>query len=202
MDKIKHITAVVLAGGQSRRMGEDKAALPLAGRPLIEHVTEAAARAFETVMVAGPESVATGLKTVPDTCQRIGPLAGVLAGFQADAAEWVFALPCDSPFIPEAFMRGMAELTDGHDVIVPRNGEFLEPLHAIYSRRCVPPIEDLIASGERKIIKLYDLVSILEVRADLLSKWDPQALAFFNLNTPEDLEKAEDILGSDLDFRT
>jgi molybdopterin-guanine dinucleotide biosynthesis protein A len=94
--------------------------------------------------------------------------------------------------VPEPFLRGMAALADDSaDVVVPRPGTFLEPLHALYARTCLSPCEALISSGERQIIRLYDLVRVRVAGPELLAEWDPEGLAFFNLNTPQDLARAE-----------
>jgi molybdenum cofactor guanylyltransferase len=193
--KIIGVTAVVLAGGQGRRMGREKCMIELGGRPLIEWMVEGAGRVFERVIICGPLELARpGVPAFPDEQPGAGPLAGILAGLKAAGTPWIMALPCDSPFVPELFLRGMASLASGHDVVVPRQGELFEPLHALYSARCRPEIERLIGEGERRIVALYDQVKTREVRPELVALWDPAGLAFFNINTPADLSRAEAIL--------
>jgi len=107
----------------------------------------------------------------------------------------VFVLPCDSPFVSEAFLRGMVSLMNDHDeVIVPRDGELYEPIHALYSRSLIPLMERIIDSGERKITLLYEEARVKEVGPELIREWDPERMTFFNVNTPEDLARAEEFL--------
>lgn len=187
------MAALILAGGRGRRMGREKATTPLGDRTLLEHTAERARAVFGEVLVSGPPSLQRfGYPVVPDPAAGVGPLAGILAGLRAAAAPWVFVLPCDSPFVPEAFLRGMAAaIGDTDDAVVPRVGEFWEPLHALYARACAEPVASLIAAGERQIIRLYDRVRVKVVGPELLSRWDPEGLAFFNINTAADLECAQ-----------
>jgi molybdenum cofactor guanylyltransferase len=190
--KLTEVAAVILAGGKGRRMGLAKATIKLGGRPLVEHVALLAKRVFERVYVSGPSELEfLGLPVVPDQEPGQGPLAGVLSGLKAAGTPWVFVLPCDSPFIPEAFLWGMASLVNDHEVVVARSGGFYEPLHALYSRRLLPAMEQLISSGERKITSLYERARVKEATPDKLREWDPEAMAFFNINTPEELVRAE-----------
>jgi len=190
--KIDDVAAVVLAGGKGERLGRDKAVVPLGGKPLIEHVTAAAAKVFETVLIAGPARLAfTGYPAAPDETTGVGPLSGILAGLRATDAPWIFTLPCDSPFVSEAFLRGMAALPRNADVIVPRPSVHYEPLHALYSQSCRPHVERMIAAGERKILKLYDLVQVIEVPPEVTDGWDPDGMVFFNVNTQENFEAAQ-----------
>jgi molybdopterin-guanine dinucleotide biosynthesis protein A len=179
--KIVGVAAVILAGGQGRRMGREKCRIELGEKTLLEWMVEAAQRVFERVIISGPPGLSRpGVPAFPDARPGAGPLAGIMAGLQAAGTPWIMALPCDSPFVPELFLRGMASLASGHDVVVPRRGEWFEPLHALYSVRCRPEVERLIGLGERRIIALYDLVKTREVGPELVSLWDPQGLAFFN----------------------
>jgi molybdopterin-guanine dinucleotide biosynthesis protein A len=195
--KIREVAAVIMAGGRGRRMGRDKCLIELGGKALVRRAAETAAKVFERVIISGPSSLnATGLIAAPDERQGAGPLAGILAGLKATGAPWIMTIPCDSPFVPEAFLIGMVSLRGEYDVVVPRQGEFHEPLHALYSCRCIPGIEGLIAQGEKRIIALYGLVKTREVGPETYGNWDPQGLAFFNINTPADLSRAEDYLAS------
>ncbi|HUT52880.1 MAG TPA: molybdenum cofactor guanylyltransferase [bacterium] len=193
--KIVGVAAVIMAGGRGRRMGREKCLIEFGGKTLLAWMVEGAQRVFERVIISGPAGLARpGVPAFPDERPGAGPLAGIMAGLKAAGTPWIMALPCDSPFVPELFLRGMASLASGHDVVVPRRGEWFEPLHALYSVRCLPYVERLIGQGERRIITLYDLVKTREVGPELVSRWDPHDLAFFNINTPADLARAQAIL--------
>jgi molybdopterin-guanine dinucleotide biosynthesis protein A len=195
--RLKEVSAVVLAGGRGSRIGRDKALIKLGGCPLIERVVSRAAGVFENVIVSGPERLEIkGFSVVPDERRGMGPIAGILAGLISAGTPWIMALPCDSPFIPEEFMRGMVSLINDHEVVAPKSGGFYEPLHALYSRSLIPRFERNIKAGESKIISLYQQVRVFEVGPEIYGKWDPEGMAFFNINTEDDLRRAEEYLHS------
>jgi len=185
-------TAVILAGGAGRRMGRDKALIELGGKPLAKYAAEGAAKVFGTVVISGPPSLsALGFSVVSDEYAGGGPLSGIHAALSASDTDWIFVMPCDSPFVPEAFMRGIAAEAKDCDVVVPRHGRFYEPLHAMYHKRCLPHVKRLLDEDEHKIVRLYEFVRVKELGPELFEEWDPELLAFFNINTPEDMKKAE-----------
>ena len=191
------ITALIMAGGMSSRMGDDKALISMDGESLVERATRRASKVFSKVMVSGPdEHRVSGLPLIKDEYINMGPMAGLLAGLEASETDWIFALPCDSPFVPENFLRGMSGLAHNCDVVVPRPGDFYEPLHALYSKTTAPFMRELLENRKRRIIELYDLVITKEVRPETYMKWDPDEMAFFNINLPGDLEEAKKLLKS------
>jgi molybdopterin-guanine dinucleotide biosynthesis protein A len=195
-NKLKQVTAVVLAGGRGSRIGRDKAFIRLSGRPLIEHIASKAAGVFEKVIISGPESLnKMGFAAVPDQHAGAGPIAGILSGLTVSQTPWIMVLPCDSPFVPEKFMRGMAALINDHEVVVPRAGGHYEPLHSLYSRELIPRFKHSISRGESKIISLYEKARLLEVGPEIYGPWDPEEMAFFNINTEDDFRRAEEYLG-------
>ncbi len=189
------ITALIMAGGMSSRMGRDKALVRLNGETLVERAARRSSKVFCEVMISGPdEHMVSGFPFVKDEYQNMGPMAGLLAGLEASKTNWIFALPCDSPFVPEEFLRGMSGLTHDCDVVVPRPGDFYEPLHALYSKRTAPLMRELLENGKRRIIELYGLVITKEVKPEIYMKWDREEMAFFNINLPGDLEAAKQLL--------
>lgn len=193
--KIAEVSALILAGGRSRRMGRDKALIELGGMTLLERTARQAAGVFEQVWISGTADLARlGFPVIPDREPGLGPIGGIITGLESIETPWLFALPCDSPFLSGAFLRGLAALTADCEVVIPRRNQFYEPLHALYARACLPALRELVAQGERQIIKLYPMVRVKEVGEDLLNQWDPEGLAFFNVNTPEDLKQAEEIM--------
>jgi molybdopterin-guanine dinucleotide biosynthesis protein A len=95
------------------------------------------------------------------------------------------------PLVNPTLVRLLVEQKAKWDVVVPRMGEFLEPLHAVYSKRCLPTMEQFLLSGGRRILDLYPKLKVLEVSEAELRKVDPELLSFFNVNTPEDLSEVE-----------
>ena len=191
-------TAVILAGGQSQRMGQDKAWLDVGGQPLIVHVVERLRNlAAEVIVVRGtPTSPLPKLlaRVVEDRCQGMGPLAGLQAGLDASATPWIFAAACDMPLLNPALIRYLALLRPGYDVIVPYPAGQPEPLHAFYHRRCLPVIEQALASQQRPIWRIYDKLRIRPVLPAELVIFDPDLQSFVNINTPIEWEKVRRLI--------
>jgi molybdopterin-guanine dinucleotide biosynthesis protein A len=176
------MTAIVLAGGQSRRMKADKAGLDVAGRTLLEHVLAQVEPLFDEVLVsvsegqagqvrrklAGrrgrrPKATATAppspgrVRFVEDERPDLGPLGGILAGLRAARNDACMVLACDIPDIDIPLLEALARTTCGSEITVPVGPSGLyEPLFALYRRPIIPRIEALLASGERSILPLFD----------------------------------------------
>lgn len=193
------ITAVVLAGGLSRRMGRDKAVEPFDGEPLIRRVIQRAVNAVSAedvvVVVADTERAAAlplsaGHRTAVDVFPDCGSLGGIYTGLDAARTEWALVVACDMPFLSAPLLEHMAGLREGADAVVPLLGSFPEPTHALYSRRCRPAIEKRLRVGELKISGFFEDVSVRYLPEDAVREFDPELLSFFNINRPEDLARA------------
>lgn len=190
-------SAVILAGGQSRRMGTDKAFLAMEGRPLIQRLVERVrALADDVVIVANDPKPyrRVGARVVGDLVKGAGALGGLHAGLSAAAHEWAFAFACDMPFLNLNLLRHMASLTPGYDAVVPRPNGLEEPLHALYHKRCLTPIARSLAAGDLKVISFLADVRVRYVEEAEIALFDPRHLSFFNANTPEEWEEALRIL--------
>jgi molybdopterin-guanine dinucleotide biosynthesis protein A len=189
------ITGIVLAGGESRRMGGvNKALLKIGGRPVIERIVDVLTRVFrEIILIANnPEPFRyLGLPIYPDIMPGRGSLGGLLTGLRESPGGAGFLTACDMPFLNEALIRLLAGLLSRHDVVIPNIDGMLEPLHAVYSKRCIPNIEALLQADDLKILNLFPNVDVLEVREKDLVRMDPHLAFAMNLNTPEDFERAE-----------
>jgi len=188
------ITGIILAGGESRRMGGvNKALLRIADTTIIERVTKAVGGVFSEVIVVTnhPEDFRfLDLPMFPDIRSGCGSLGGLYTGLKRCRREYGFLVGCDMPFLDSEAIRFMAERVDDHDVVVPRIREHLEPLHAIYSVRCIPHIERLLDRGDLKIIDIFDQVDVLEIPESDLRRFDRDLRFLVNLNTRADLEEA------------
>lgn len=186
--------AVILAGGDSSRLGLDKLLLPVCGRPMIHRVLEPLRAVFDQVLVVGrPRPYLRDLDlagVVEDSIPGVGPIGGLYTGLQHIPDEHAFFVACDMPFLdPRIMHRQVAcALESRLDAVVPRYGPLLEPLHAVYSRRCLPVVSDLIHQGVYRIRRLYDLVNVryLDIESEALFR-----RAFCNVNTPEALREIE-----------
>jgi molybdopterin-guanine dinucleotide biosynthesis protein A len=192
------ITIAVQAGGKSSRMGEDKALIRLGGIPLIERVlTRIDGLADEILITTNrPETLAhLNLRMVGDEVPGAGALHGLKTALSSARGEVVLILSCDTPFVSRELLEHLLDRAHEADVIVPKHGDKYEPLQAVYNRaRCLPAVEAALVSGERRMVSFYPQVRVLPIEEHVLSKLDPSGLSFFNLNTAEDLERAEQLL--------
>lgn len=203
------ITAVILAGGRSRRLGRDKAAEPFAGEPLLRRVIRRAAAGVSVnanadagvgnvdvvVVVADVARAAAlplppGTRTVVDAFPGSGPLGGIYTGLEAARTEWSLVVACDLPFLSPPLLRYLAGLRDGVDIVAPIIDGRLEPTHALYSRRCRPAIAARLQAGQLKTADLFDDVTVRYVDETEMRRFDPELLSFFNINRPADLARA------------
>ena len=195
------VTAVVLAGGRSRRLGQDKALASFAGEPLLCRVIRRAAGAIgagddETVVVVGDAGRAGVLpldekrRWVADAFPGGGALGGIYTGVAAGGGEWSLVVACDMPFLSGRLLRYMAGQREGVDVVAPVIGGRAEPMHAFYSRRCLPVIRRRLERGELQISGFYDEVAVRYITEGEARQLDPELLSFFNINDAADLERA------------
>jgi molybdopterin-guanine dinucleotide biosynthesis protein A len=196
------ITAVILAGGQSRRLGRDKAVEPFDGEPLIRRVirraTEAVSARHVVVVVADTDRAAAlpldaDHETAVDVFPDCGSLGGIYTGLNASTTEWSLVTACDMPFLSAPLLSHLAGLRDGVDAVVPVVDGRPEPTHALYRRRCLPAIETRLRAGQLKISGFFDDVAVRYVSEDVIRSLDPELLSFFNINRPEDLERAKEL---------
>lgn len=196
-------SAVILAGGEGRRMGAEKASVMLCGRPLIEHVIERISDVVDEVIVVlrddaqarRLEGVISCCRVAIDRAHGVGPLAGLQAGMDAARGRYAFAAGCDMPFLNTDIIDGLFSLADGHDGAVPLLNGLPERLHAVYlARRLEEACRDAIARGESRISAPLSGLDIRFVDAGVFRAVDPGLLSFFNVNTPDDLRSAENIV--------
>jgi len=192
------LTVALQAGGMSRRMGRDKARVLLDGRPLITHVLERAAPLGDEVIVTtnAPDAYPFlgGVRLVPDEQPGAGALAGLRTALRAALHERLLVLACDLPFVCVPLIEHMMRAAPPVDVVVPRWHGKLEPLHAVYRRGCLAAVERALAEGRRRMIDFHADVRMYVVEEDIITRFDPQGLTFFNINTPDDLQTAERLL--------
>lgn len=192
------LTVALQAGGMSRRMGRDKARVLLDGRPLITHVLERAAPLGDEVIVTTNTPHAYpflgGVRLVPDEQPGAGALAGLRTALRAALHERLLVLACDLPFVCVPLIEHMMRAAPPADVVVPRWHGELEPLHAVYRRGCLAAVERALAEGRRRMIDFHADVRVYVVEEDIITRFDPQGLTFFNINTPDDLQTAERLL--------
>jgi molybdenum cofactor guanylyltransferase len=186
-------TAVVLAGGKSSRMGRPKSLLLFDGEPLILHIARALKRMFaETVIVAAPEQELPDLPAtlVRDDVAYQGPVGGIYYGLKAASGNFCFVTSCDVPFLNAALISHLASQMSNHDVVVPHWENRFQPLHAVYRTSVLPLLKEQLDRGELRPVYLFDKVRTCQIGEDEIRRFDPEGLSFFNMNTPDDYERA------------
>lgn len=187
------VSAAIMAGGKSRRMGRDKAWLDVGdGRPIVRRVIDVlSAVADEVFLVANDERYTTlGLRVVPDRFAAGGVLGGIATGVGAATHDRVLVAACDMPFLRPEVFRLLVERSDGYDAVVPRIGDEYEALHALYTKTCLPPMERALGAGKMRVLSFFGDVRLRVLEADELRTVDPDLRSFTNVNTPEELAAA------------
>lgn len=178
-------------------MGQNKALVPLAGRPLIERVIEVARQLTADILLVTNDPIPyanLGLPCVADIQPGFGPLMGLYSGLSAARHDLALLVACDMPFLSPDLWRTMIDLAPGYDIVIPRSEDGLHPLHALYRRSsCLPAIAAAIAAGQRRMIAFHSQVRVYELPEDQVAAFDPTGFALMNVNTPEDLATAEHI---------
>ncbi len=188
------IAAILLAGGASRRMGgENKAFIKINGKTIIEREIEILEPLFDRIIIVNNSFEQYSILKKPmfsDLKRGYGSLGGIFSGLNCCSRQYGLVLACDMPFLNQEVISYICRRSSGHDVTIPRIGGYLEPLHAVYSSRCIPFIEKLMRRGELKIVNLFHEVDVLEIEQHELAAIDPCFLFHINVNTPADLDKA------------
>jgi len=195
------VGAILLAGGESSRLGVDKAWLKIEGETLLQRaVSNLDFLESEIVIVTAggrplPEVKSTSkLKEVEDVAFGRGPLRGIYTGLTYSTCQYNFTSACDMPLVNKNLVKHMIDQALGYDIVIPQLGEYYEPLHAVYSRSCLETIEDLLTNGELKIDKMLARLKVNYVQQEEVDRFDPRHLSFFNINRPADVEEAAALL--------
>ena len=186
-------TVAIMAGGQSSRMGTDKSFVLFDGRPLIEIVREkVTGLGTETLLITNtPEAYAhLNLPMVSDVYPDHGPLGGIYTAVHAASQPHVLVVACDMPWLNRPLLEYMITLRQTADVIVPRWEKYPEPLHAIYGKACLRPIEEKLKAKRLKITGFFGQVNVRFVERVEIEKFDANGRSFANINSPEDLQEA------------
>ncbi len=188
-------SAVIFAGGRATRLGGvNKALLDVGGVPIVERILLALRPlAQEWLAVVNDDSLAgiDGLRLVPDPDPHAGVLPALRAGLAAAHGELCLLVACDMPFVSRSLFEYLLALAPDADLVLPRLAGQAEPMHAVYRRQpCLRAVEAALKRGERRMIAFHGDVRVRYVDEPELRRIDPELRAFFNVNTPADLEQA------------
>jgi molybdopterin-guanine dinucleotide biosynthesis protein A len=193
------LTVAIQAGGESKRMGQDKGLIPFQGQPLIMRVLNRVAGIADELLVTAnqPEDYHfLGLTSIPDRLPGRGALGGLYTALDAAHHLAVAVVACDMPFVnPLLLVIQLQLLNDtGADLVIPRTPDGLEPFHAVYRREiCLPHVQAALQAGHRRVDAWFEQVRVHEVTPEAIQPYDPLGLAFLNVNTPEELKRAEEV---------
>jgi molybdopterin-guanine dinucleotide biosynthesis protein A len=196
------ISCIILAGGKSLRLGHDKVLERVGKTSLLERVISRLDTFSQEIIIVtaekrtfAPLAKYPKVKTACDIYPGHGSLGGIYTGLVESNSHYNLVVAADMPFLNEALLRYMIKVSDGYDFVLPRISNLYEPLHAVYSKNCVTPIESIFKQGKRVIIELFNYVRVRYIEAGEVDRFDPQHLSFFNINTKEDLETARKMAG-------
>lgn len=191
------MSLVIQAGGESRRMGRNKALIPFLGRPLIQRVIERLMPLADEVLITSNQTI--GFEEFPfplvaDVLPGMGALGGLYTALWAARNPLVMVVACDMPFANRHLLQYQMDLLvkDDVDVVIPGYAEGWEPFHSVYRREtCLPEIKKALEQGQKRLISWLPGVKVRYLGAEVIGKFDSLGIAFQNVNTPEELDQAE-----------
>lgn len=199
-----NVSGVILAGGKSRRMGEDKRFLLVSEATLLDRTVSVMAKLFSEVLIViaqdSPPLTVAGCTVYRDLIAECGSLGGLYTGLAQAAGDRIFVVACDMPFLNPDLIRWFVARDPAADIVMAQLPDGLQPLHAVYGKRVVPVFERMATSHE---LKIRNIASDPSLRITVVSpaEWgerDPLARSFQNVNTPADLEAARAVLRTPL----
>jgi molybdopterin-guanine dinucleotide biosynthesis protein A len=188
------ITGVILAGGKSSRMGQNKALMSLGGVRLIDRVVGVLCEVFSSLLMVpnSPEVYADlRLPMVGDVLPDKGSLGGIYSAVYHAPTPYCFVVACDMPFLQAAVIHYLVDQLADYDVVIPDIHGEMQPLHAIYSKACLPPIRRCLEANRLRIVSFLPEVRVRAVPTAAIQPLDPDLLAFQNLNTLEEFQAAQ-----------
>lgn len=183
------VSGIILAGGKSLRMGQDKAIMSFNNETLIERTVKELKKITDEIIIASNHTCKyniPGLPEVADVFSEMGPLGGIHAGLKAVKNAYAFVISCDMPLFSAKLAAYLLEQRQGYDVVVPELYGHWEPLCAVYSRSCLPIIEKYLRNDRKQVSQFYPEVKVLKIKKTELSFIGKTDELFYNLNAPED----------------
>ncbi|MBA7495728.1 putative molybdenum cofactor guanylyltransferase [subsurface metagenome] len=197
--EIHPLTAIILAGGKSSRIGldKDKAILKLNGKRLIDIIISKLKRIVgdNIIIVGPPEKYPSCKQVVPDLFNQRGLLVGLYSGLKSSASRYNLVVGCDMPFLKVELLKYMRDKIDSNDIVIPRYAKsYIEPLCAIYSKDCLKVMERNIKAGILSIRKIFPSLKVKYIEEKEIKRVDPELNSFFNINFKEDFIRAEELI--------
>jgi len=194
-DKKMNASGIILAGGKNTRMGQNKSFLSINGERLIDKTLNLYRQIFTDIIIVTNDPLSyiefTDAAIATDIYRGKGPLGGIYTGLFYAKNDYAFVCPCDMPFLKKDFVDYLLAQNGKCDVIVPETAEGYQPLHAVYSRNCLPSIKRLLLMDKLKITGFYRDMQVLPISEEQIRPFNEDGSLFQNLNTPEELEKVQ-----------
>lgn len=195
------MNAIILAGGKNTRMeGQDKAFLEIEGSPIVARLIEKLRPIVDEIIVVTNSSFKKyshfEVKLVKDESPHKGPLMGIYSGLKVSSSDHNFVVAGDMPFLNEALVRHMIKNRDDYDVLIPKIDDKFHPLFGIYSKECIPVIEEMLGQNKLKVSDLFPKVKKKFLLRPEIERFDGPLLSLMNINTREDLARAREMAGS------
>ena len=184
------MTGIILSGGKNVRMGTNKAFIEIDGERLIDRTIRLFKNIFDEVILVtnSPlEYLDQDVKIVTDIIKEKGAIGGIYTGLFYSTCDHSFVSACDMPFLNRSFIEYMIANTRHYDIVIPSPPDGLQPLHAIYSSRCLPHIKKSIDTDKLKITGFFKSLKVLKIPDDIITTFGPERMMFSNINTKEDL---------------
>jgi len=184
------LTGIILSGGKSIRMGQNKPFIEIEGVPIISRTHSLFEKIFEEVIIVTNQKDLYRMfnaKIYEDLLANGGVAGGLYTGLFFSSFRYSFCVASDMPFLKEPVIEYLIKNTEDYDVVVPRTKDGLHPLHAIYSKNCLEPIRKIIEDKSYRIIDFYQKMRIKIIDEDEIISLDPRRESFININTPEEL---------------
>lgn len=196
------MTGIILAGGRNSRIGTDKAFLKFHGRNLVEIILGRLKEVFKEIIIVtnSPEKYeGFGCALARDLFPGKGSLGGLYTGLAVSRSKYSFVCACDMPFLMPGLIKYLSGNCAGADLTIPKTGQKYETLHAVYSKKCLPPIEEQLSLLGRlpdlkredfRITNFFHKVRVKEIGEDILRQFDPELKSFININTEAEYRQA------------
>jgi molybdopterin-guanine dinucleotide biosynthesis protein A len=194
--KERRMTGIILSGGENSRMGRNKAFLVVDGERMIDRILRIYKSLFaEVILVTNQplDYLDLDVTLVTDIYPGRKALGGIYTGLFYANSSHAFAAACDMPFLNPEFIAHMMEQALPYEIVVPQTADGLQPLHAVYSRKCLPAIKNNLLRDKLKITGFYKGLKTLCILEETIRTFDPRTRMFLNVNTPEDLRKLDSV---------
>ena len=194
-----HITGIILAGGSSKRYGQDKAFLKIGNTRLIDSILQEMHTVFKRVILITNEKIKYEYLEIPmfeDLVKGFGPLGGIYTGLMSIPDQAGFFVACDMPHINRQLVRYMVDIKGNHRAVVPAVADKIEPLYAIYFQSCLKPIKHLIDTKRYQVRLFFDSIPVRYVKEDEIRRFCCPSKAFLNINTPDEFAKIKSLITS------